>query len=216
MTNMVAAGISFFGTEHAISDQIDAYKHDADVSDFNAATTKQQGEASDQALDRNIRATQGSMEAAYGGSGVTMDGSPLVVMADSIRRGVLDRATNKYNFDTQARNYTNQATGYRLLAHNIKRTQFMTSLSAGLASFNGGNGGMGNVGSTGQTHDTYNLGGNTSSFSSDMNSVGGNTSSFMTDMNHAGGVSGGDYGYLGSGNNTGYYGGNSLSSGWGS
>lgn len=155
MTNMVAAGISFFGTEHAISDQIDANKHNAQVADYNAETVKQQGEASDQALDRNIRATQGAMEASYGGSGVAMSGSPAEVMADSIRKGVLDRATNKYNFDTQARNFSNQAAGYRLLAHNMKRTQFMTALAAGLASFNGGNGGMGNAGQTAQTNDSF-------------------------------------------------------------
>jgi len=155
MTNMVAAGISFFGTEHSISDQIDANKHNAQVADFNADTVDQQGQASDQALERDIRATQGSMRASYGGSGVTMDGSPAEVMADSIRRGVLDRATNKYNYDTQARNYRNQADSYRLLAHNMKRTQFMTALAAGLASFNGGNGGMGNAGQTAQTNDSF-------------------------------------------------------------
>ena len=148
MTNIAAAGISFFGTEHSITDEIAATKHNADVADYNAQTTEQQGEAAGQALDRNIRATQGAMEASYGGSGVTMSGSPLLVMADSIRRGVLDRATSQYNYDTQARNFRNEAANDRLLAHNMKRTQFVTALAAGLASFNGGNGGMGKPGQT--------------------------------------------------------------------
>lgn len=218
MTNMVAAGISFFGTEHAISDQIAAEKHDAQVAQFNADTTRQQGVASDEALARNIDATQGRMKAAYGGSGVASDqGSPNEVLADSIRRGVLDRSTNHYNFENTALNYEKQKASLLLLAHNTQRTQFMTSLSAGLASFSGGNGGMGGAGTTGQTHDTYDLGGNKGSFSSDMSSTGGwGSSSFMGDMNSVGG---GDYGTLGSGNSTGYYGGNSLgsgTSGWGS
>lgn len=209
MTNMVAAGISFFGTEHAISDQIDAYKHDAQVADYNAATVKQQGEASDESLDRNIRVTQGTMEASYGGSGVTMSGSPLAVMADSIRKGVLDRATNKYNYDTQARNYTNQATGYRLLAHNIKRTQFMTSLSAGLASFSGGNGGMGGAGTTGQTNDTS-VGAN--NMWQNGNSLSGGT--YTGESNWGGGnsLTGGTY--TGSGSTSTSWGGEG--GGWGS
>lgn len=158
MTNFAAAGISFFGTEHAISDQIAAYKHDAQVDDFNAATTRQQEEASDQSLGRDINAKLGTMTAAYAGSGVQMQGSPVDVLADSIRKGVLDRASNRYNYETTARNYESDATNKRLLAHNIQRTQFMTAASAGLASFGGGNGGMGNAGSTGQTNDTATTG----------------------------------------------------------
>lgn len=158
MTNFAAAGISFFGTEHAISDQIEAYKHDAQVDDFNAATTRQQEEASDQSLGRDINAKLGTMTASYGGSGVQMTGSPLDVMADSIRKGVLDRASNRYNYETTARNFESDATNKRLLAHNIQRTQFMTAAAAGLSSFAGGNGGMGNAGSTGQTNDTATTG----------------------------------------------------------
>lgn len=158
MTNFAAAGISFFGTEHAISDQIEAYKHDAQVDDFNAATTRQQEEASDQSLGRDINAKLGTMSASYAGSGVQMSGSPMDVLADSIRKGVLDRASNRYNYETTARNYESDATGKRLLAHNIQRTQFMAAASAGLASFSGSNGGMGGAGTTGQTTDTATTG----------------------------------------------------------
>ncbi|WP_158885173.1 hypothetical protein [Rhodanobacter sp. L36] len=217
MTNYVAAGISFFGTEHAISDQIAADKHDAQVAQFNADTTLQQGQAADQAMARDIASTQGKMAAGYSGSGVTMDGSPNAALADSIRRGVLDRSTQAYNYNNTALNYMKQKASLLLLAHNTQRTQFATASAAGLASFGGGNGGMDNAGQNSSGNDTYNLGGNNSSFSSDMSSVGGNSSSFMNDMNSAGGISGdsgGDYGYLGSGNSTGYYsGGNSLTGG---
>src|SRR5690348_7257766 len=223
MTNYVAAGISFFGTEHAISDKIEAEKHDAQVAQNNADTTRLQGQASDQAMERDINATQGRMRVGYGGSGVRSDqGSPNEALADSIRRGTLDRATNKYNFENTALNYEKQKASLLLLAHNTKRTQFATASAAGLASFGGGNGGMGNAGQNSMGNDTYNLGGNTSSFNSDMNSTGGNTSSFMNDMNSAGGVTGGDYGYRGPGNNSGYHGGTSMrgggrrTQGWGS
>lgn len=222
MANYAAAGISFFGTEHAISDQISADKHDAQVDQYNADTTRLQGQAADEAMARDINATQGKMVAGYAGSGVTSDGSPNAALADSIRRGVLDRSTQAYNYENTALNFEKQKASMLLLAHNTQRTQFATASAAGLASFSGGNGGLGGAGSTAQTQDTYNLGGNNSSFSSDMTSNGGGGSSqFMTDVDSVGG---GDYGYLGSGNDTGTYGGgNSLtgggsdySSGWGS
>lgn len=147
MTNIAAGAISFFATEDSEIAKSDALKHNAQVADFNADTVHQQGLASDQALDRDIRATQGKMMAAYGGSGVdTSTGSPLVVLADSIRRGVLDRATNKWNFTMQESNYRNEAAGDRLDARNVRHAAIVAASSAGLASFNGGNGGTDNLG----------------------------------------------------------------------
>jgi hypothetical protein len=152
MTNFVAAGISFFSTEDAEIAKADALDHNAKVADFNADTTKQQGQASDQALDRDIRATQGRMAASYGGSGVdSSQGSPMEVMADSIRRGVLDRATNKWNFTMQETNYRNEATALRLDARNVRHAAIVKATSAGLSSFMGGAGGTGGLGESGST-----------------------------------------------------------------
>ena len=147
MTNIASAAISFFATEDGEIAKSDALKHNAQVADFNADTTHQQGIASDQALDRDIRATQGRMSAAYAGSGVdTSQGSPLTVLADSIRKGVLDRATNKWNFAMQESNYRSEAAADRLDARNVRHAAIVKATSASLASFNGGNGGTGSLG----------------------------------------------------------------------
>lgn len=146
-SNYAAAGISLGTTEDAMIAKGDAYKHDAMVAENNADTVKQQSAASDQALQRDIASTLGTMRAGYGGSGVdTSQGSPLDVLGDSIRRGVLDRATNKYNYAIQEKNYLDQATALRLEAKNTKRAAWPTALSASLASLNGGNGGTGDLG----------------------------------------------------------------------
>lgn len=158
-SNYAAAGISLGTTEDAMIAQGDAYKHDAIVAENNAKTVDQQGVASDQALERDINATLGTMRASYGGSGVdSSQGSPLDVLGDSIRKGVLDRATNKYNYDVQAKNYTDQATALRLQAKNVKRAAWPTALSASLTSLNGGNGGTGGLG-TSQSGGVQPLGG---------------------------------------------------------
>lgn len=161
MTNIAAAGVSFFSTEDAEIAKADALDHNAQVADFNANTIHQQGLASDQALDRDIRATQGKMMAAYGGSGVdSSQGSPLTVLADSIRRGVLDKATNKWNFDVQETNQRNQAASLRLDARNVRHAAIVKAVSAGLASFNGGNGGTGGLGESGSVSGNVNGGSN--------------------------------------------------------
>jgi|GEM_PF-6871762 len=156
MTNIASAAISFFTTEDAAIAQSDAYKHDSKVAAINADTTRQQGEASDQALERDINATLGTMRASYGGSGVdASQGSPMDVLADSIRRGVLDRATNKYNYEVQASNYDAQSAQLKLQAKNAKRAGPALAASASLTSFNFGNGGTGGLGTAGQTTGSY-------------------------------------------------------------
>lgn len=192
MTNIAAAAISFFATEDSEIAKSDALKHNAQVADFNADTAHQQGLASDQALDRDIRATQGKMMASYGASGVdSSTGSPLTVLADSIRKGVLDRATNKWNFDMQESNYRNEAAGDRLDARNVRHAAIVAASSAGLASFMGGNGGTGNLGQP-QTGEGANSMGNNYMWSNG-NSLTGGTYTGGSSWGGGNSLTGGEY-----------------------
>ena len=191
MTNIAAAGVSFFSTEDAEIAKADALDHNAQVADFNADTIHQQGQASDQALDRDIRATQGRMMAAYGGSGVdSSTGSPLTVLADSIRRGVLDKATNKWNFTMQETNQRNEAAALRLDARNVRHAAIVKAVSAGLASFNGGNGGTGGLGESGSVAGDVNGGNN---MWQSGNSLTGGTYTGGSSWGSGNSLSGGEY-----------------------
>lgn len=193
MTNFAAAGVSFFSTEDSEIAKADALDHNAQVADYNADTIHQQGLASDQALDRDIRATQGKMMAAYGGSGVdSSTGSPLTVLADSIRRGVLDRATNKWNFDMQETGQRNQAAALRLDARNVRHAAIVNAVSAGLASFNGGNGGTGGLGESGSVAGGNSGGGNNYMWSGG-NSLTGGTYTGTSEWGGGNSLTGGEY-----------------------
>lgn len=193
MANYAAAGISFFSTEDAELSKSQALDHNAKVADFNADTIHQQGLASDQALDRDIRATQGKEMAAYGGSGVdTSQGSPLTVLADSIRRGVLDQATNKWNFTMQETSQRNQAASLRLDARNVRHAAIVKSLSAGLASFMGGNGGTGNLGESGSLSGG-DVGGGSNNMWSGGNSLTGGTYTGASSWGSGNSLTGGEY-----------------------
>jgi hypothetical protein len=88
-----------------------AQEYNATVARQNAAITLQQGEAAVQAQARDAARTQGRAIAAYGASGVQTDsGSPMDVLADSVRMATLDQLTTKYNYDLKALGYNNQAT----------------------------------------------------------------------------------------------------------
>lgn len=200
MTNFAAAGVSFFSTEDAEIAKADALDRNAKVADFNAETTRQQGVAADQALARDISATQGRMTAAYAGSGVQMTGSPSDVLADSIRQGVLDRATNKWNYTMKQMGYTNEAAADRLDARNVRHAAIVKAVSAGLASFNGGNGGTGGLGESGSSR--------VQSFDTSTNWSGGNS---LTGGTYTG--TGSTSTMWASGNDLGW---GSNSSGWGS
>lgn len=91
----------------------------ADLADKNAAITAQQGEAARQTQQRTAERTIGTMVANYGASGVQSDnGSPMDVLADSLRMATLDSLTTQYNYALKAKNFTDQAALNRLNAAN--------------------------------------------------------------------------------------------------
>jgi hypothetical protein len=211
MTNIAAAATSFFATEDAELAKSQALDHNAQVADNNADTIHQQGIASDQALDRDIRATQGRMMAAYGGSGIdSSTGSPMTVLADSIRRGVLDRATNKWNFAMQESNQRNQGAALRLDARNVRHAAIIVASSAALSSFNGGNGGVGGLGESGSVAGGSNGGGNT--MWQNGNSLTGGTYTGASSWGSGNSLTGGTY--TGPGSTSTSWGG--QGGGWGS
>ena len=88
-----------------------AADYNAQVAQQNAVIAQQQGDAAAQAQSRDAQRKIGSMIASYGASGVQADaGSPLDVLADSVRMATLDNLTTKYNYALKAQGFGNQAT----------------------------------------------------------------------------------------------------------
>lgn len=105
-----AAGVKMIGSAVQGAASAESSKYNAAVAQQNADIAIQQGEASAQAQQRDSARKIGAMVAAYGASGVQGDaGSPLDVLADSVRMSTLDNLTIKYNAQLRAAGYTAQS-----------------------------------------------------------------------------------------------------------
>jgi hypothetical protein len=84
-------------------------EYNQEVAERNAATARTAGEAQGRQLRLKQARLAGSVAAGYGGSGVTMAGTPLEVMNENTRLMENDLLTQRYNTEVQAGGFDTQA-----------------------------------------------------------------------------------------------------------
>jgi len=162
MTNIASAAMSFAGTMESARAQANTDKYNQKVAENNAEAIRGQGVAAVEAQVRQFQRALGSMRASYGGTGVdTTVGSPMEVLADSVRSGTLDQLTTKYNYTVAENTQLDQASLYKTAAKNAQRSGWFNALANGLSSFTSGQVNSGGYGSQ-QSYatPTYAFGGN--------------------------------------------------------
>lgn len=107
---ITAAGVSTVGSLIKGESQAAANDYNASIARQNALIAQQQGAAAVQAQQRDAARTIGRAIANYGASGVQVDqGSPMDVLAESVRNAELDKLNIQYNYALKAQGYTQQA-----------------------------------------------------------------------------------------------------------
>ena len=111
---ILAAVASAAGTVVSADASRKAANYNADVAEQNAIAIKNQNEVNEQAHRDNIRKILSSQRALYGRSGVTMEGSPLLVQLDTAEQGELDALAIRYGGDVAAAKERSTANLYRM------------------------------------------------------------------------------------------------------
>ena len=112
-----------------------AAEYNAQIAEQNARLTLQQG-AEDERKTRVIaRKTLGQMRANYGASGVTMEGSPVEIMAESAAAAELDALNVRYQAQSKA---AMLRAGAQLDLMQGKNAETAGYINAAAALFNGG------------------------------------------------------------------------------
>lgn len=106
---VAAAGLQAAGTLKAGMDANAAGKYNAKKAKRAAAVSRDQAAAAMIRQDKEARKAMGAMRAAYGAAGVTVEGSPLEVLAESAANAELDRLTIKYRGELAAQGYESDA-----------------------------------------------------------------------------------------------------------
>ena len=86
-----------------------AADYNAQINERNAAVTRQQTAHDIETQRRQDRRTRGKAVAAYGKSGITLEGSPLDVLEDMATEQELGIQTAKYNGELRAMGYEDTA-----------------------------------------------------------------------------------------------------------
>lgn len=107
--------------------QSKAYGSQADVANYNAALYNQQATLVESAQEQNAktlartnRAKLSAIRANIGSRGLSLSGSPLLVLAESAAALELDQQNQEFNASVEAARYRSQAVNYGVEAKNYK------------------------------------------------------------------------------------------------
>lgn len=128
----VAAVVSTVGAIQQGQAASKADKYNAAVASQNAQAATDQANSQLQQQQRNAYKQLGAQKAGYGASGVTSDGSPMDVLADSYTQSELDANTIIYNGKLKAAGYTDQANLDRSNASNASTAGYINGASKAL------------------------------------------------------------------------------------
>lgn len=98
----------------------DAYDFNANVSDQNAEQAIKLSAQDERRQRIHGRKAVGEMRASYGASGVTAEGSPSDVLAESMASAELDALNIRYAGESRAANFRNEATIARFNSSNAR------------------------------------------------------------------------------------------------
>lgn len=96
LAQAIGAGINAAGTLQAGAAQQRVDQFNARVSNQNSVQALLAGQTNAQIVDQQTSERIGAAAAAYGGSGVTLSGSPLAVMASLASKGEMNRQLALY------------------------------------------------------------------------------------------------------------------------
>ncbi|MBS4046572.1 MAG: hypothetical protein KG075_09550 [Alphaproteobacteria bacterium] len=126
---MAATAMKAIGTANQLRGEARASKQNAELADQQALISRQQADADAVLQQRRARKVIGNMRANYGASGLTMEGSPLDVLEESVSNAEMDRQTILYRGNLRAMGFENTAAQYRARAKNMRNAAYLTLLT---------------------------------------------------------------------------------------
>lgn len=115
---LLGSMMSAQGAKQSGRAQQQAAEYNARIAENNATVSRQQAAADATLMAREARQRQGMIAAGYASAGVTPEGSPIDVLAQSAAEAQLDIETTKYKGEVRAIGYQNEANLQRFAGRN--------------------------------------------------------------------------------------------------
>ncbi len=133
IAGLVAAAASAAGTVMSADAQRKASNYNADVADANARAAQDKAAYDEKMHKESVRKILASQRALYGKSGLSSEGSPLLVMEESTKAGEMDALAIRYGGDIAAAKERSSANLLRMQGKNIKTAGYIGAGSTLLA-----------------------------------------------------------------------------------
>lgn len=108
VTAAIAAAGTAYGYHQQGVQQEKAYRYNAQIAEQQAEQARGAAKIRAEQQAEQDRRLQSAAVAGYGGSGVTLEGSPLLVLMESARQAEIDQARIAYGGEISAAGYENQ------------------------------------------------------------------------------------------------------------
>ena len=125
----VGGGLKAIGTYQSAQAKSRAADYNRNISLQNAEISKQQTQADLISLRKKQYRAFGAIRAATGASGVSMEGSPLDVLENSVAEAELDAQRLKYAGELRARGYESDAALYGMESKAAKTAGYFGAAS---------------------------------------------------------------------------------------
>jgi type IV secretory pathway VirJ component len=110
---------SVAGTVYSASQEQKMADYNADVAAQNAQMAEDKAAYDAKMHNREVRRVLANQRSLYGKSGLSEEGSPLLVMEDSLKQGAMDALAIRYGGDVEASKQRSQANLFRMQGKNI-------------------------------------------------------------------------------------------------
>jgi hypothetical protein len=138
----VSAGVGAYASYAQAQQQQDVAKYQAKLEQNRAQAAQQQAQSASDTLREQDRRIMAQQRAIVGGEGLSMEGSPLMILMDSAEQAQLEQQRVKYGGSLQAAGLQNQAKLLRYEGAQYARaggvtagTTLVTGASSALANY---------------------------------------------------------------------------------
>ncbi len=123
----LAALVGAAGTIMSTDAQRKATNYNADVADANAKAAEDKAAFDERAHRENVKKILASQRALYGKSGLSVEGSPLLVMEDTTQQGEMDALAIRYGGDVAAAQQRSSANLFKMQGKNIQTAGYFSA-----------------------------------------------------------------------------------------
>jgi hypothetical protein len=123
------------GTISSISGSNQSYNAESSAAQYNAEVARLEAKAEEDRIRRDAATKLGRVRAGIAKSGVTVEGTPLMVLAETAELSELDALNARWNGESQAKLYDRRAQSAQKAKSTAAGSALLSGVSQGISTY---------------------------------------------------------------------------------